>query len=163
MITQSLLKIFLNYNPDTGVFTWITKPSIGVKVGDKAGYVLNNGYRMIQLCGHQILEHRAAWLYVTGVLPDEIDHVNCDRQDNRFSNLRICERHQNVWNTSIRSDNTSGAKGVTWNKQSKKWRARASKNGKRVNLGEFHNFEDAVKARDKFTADNYNSDFYRKV
>lgn len=81
-----------------------------------------------------------------------IDHIthpprNENKKDNRKSNLRITNRFQNNVNKSIAQNNTSGATGVTWSKLHKKWIARIGFKDKRIYLGIFQNFDDAVKAR----------------
>lgn len=66
----------------------------------------------------------------------EVDHVNGNRLDNRRCNLRICDSGQNKQNTKIRSDNTSGYKGVHLHKPGQ-WRARIKLRGKFWHLGLF--------------------------
>ena len=75
----------------------------------------------------------------------ETDHINGNGLDNRRSNLRICTRSQNKMNTCLSSKNTSGYKGVCWNKNSKKWRAEIEYK-KSICLGYFDNKIDAAKA-----------------
>jgi hypothetical protein len=76
----------------------------------------------------------------------EVDHANGDRLDNRLANLRPCSSSQNKCNSVMRSDNTSGYKGVTWSKKSKKWRARIYLSGREKNLGWFSTAHDAYEA-----------------
>lgn len=74
-----------------------------------------------------------------------IDHINHNPLDNRKENLRIVTNGQNLMNASIRKNNTSGIRGV--NKQNNKWRARIQIDGNCIELGNFYNKEDAIKAR----------------
>lgn len=76
-----------------------------------------------------------------------IDHINRNRIDCRKSNLRFVTRCQNNMNAGIRSDNTSGVKGVYWNKRNNKWVARITVNKQDIILGNFDNLDDAEKAR----------------
>lgn len=76
----------------------------------------------------------------------EIDHINCDRLDNRRSNLRISTRSQNMANTPIRSTNTSGYKGVSWSKSNKKWYSYICIEGKTKCIGHFTDKLEAAKA-----------------
>ena len=79
----------------------------------------------------------------------QVDHIHGEksRNDNRKSNLRIATVSQNGMNKGIQSNNTSGVTGVNWDKRRNKWRARIKIDEKEKYLGEFVNFEDAVKAR----------------
>jgi len=74
-----------------------------------------------------------------------IDHINGNRLDNRRTNLRLCSNRQNQQNRARPSNNTSGFKGVVWNKKSKKWQSGIKINSKQVHLGLFN---------DKFEAHN---------
>lgn len=77
----------------------------------------------------------------------EIDHINRDGLDNQRHNLRYATRSQNNMNHKVPCNNTSGVPGVGWHKQNGRWEARVWKDGKRIRLGLFRNFEDAVAAR----------------
>jgi hypothetical protein len=77
--------------------------------------------------------------------PDDkiVDHINGNTLDNRKINLRICTAGENNCNQRKRSDNTSGYRGVSYNKEKKRWVAYISKNGKRYSLGYFFDIEKA--------------------
>jgi hypothetical protein len=128
------------------------KRSAGVivaKKGDEAGTVNAFGYVVLKINGMAFPAHRIAWAYTFGEWPDhEIDHVNGDKADNRMDNLRLAARSENCQNAAIRSDNTSGYKGVTFRKSSGKWIAQIAINGKRLHLGCFPSAEDAAHAYD---------------
>lgn len=79
----------------------------------------------------------------------EIDHINHNGLDNRRSNLRICSHSQNMKNTCIRKNNSSGLMGVCWDKRSKKWMAYIRKDYKRITIGLFGDKDDAGHAVDK--------------
>lgn len=81
-----------------------------------------------------------------GYAPEHI-HGTATKNDNRKSNLRTATQSQNLMNTTLRRDNTSGAKGVHWRKDANKWTATIWINKKCISLGCFDNFDDAVKAR----------------
>lgn len=76
----------------------------------------------------------------------QIDHINGNRLDNRKENLRVCTKSQNAMNSKLARTNTSGYKGVNWDKRYNKWRARIKLNKKEKHLGFFNNKEDAAKA-----------------
>ena len=77
----------------------------------------------------------------------DIDHINHKLHDNRKQNLRICEHTKNMMNQSKRSDNTSGVPGVNYHKSVGKWMVRIGVNGKRILLGLFDDFDDAIAVR----------------
>lgn len=146
-ISQARLKALLNYDPDTGVFTWKVNRRPTIRIGDIAGCE-RRGYWVLKVDQHVYFSHRLAWLYVHGVWPTgDIDHINRIRDDNRLSNLRECSRAENCQNTTARKSNTSGHKGVSWVAQRQKWVAQIVINGKNVNLGRYSSIEDAIAAR----------------
>jgi len=147
-VTAERLREVLNYNPETGVFTWRVKPSQNVRVGDVTGCPRKGyGYLEIVLGYHLYPAHRLAWLYMTGEWPKaDIDHINHDPGDNRWSNLRDATQSQNNMNERMRVDNTSTFKGVrltTLKSGTCKWQARISVNGERKHLGYFDSAERA--------------------
>ena len=75
------------------------------------------------------------------------DHKNRNTLDNRKENLRKCTTQENLWNSSLRSDNTSGYIGVSWDKENNKWSSRIDIDGKHKRLGRFTNKDDAIRAR----------------
>ena len=78
-----------------------------------------------------------------------VDHINRNPLDNRKSNLRIVNNQQNSMNKGHQKRNTSGHKGVSWDKSRNKWYAYITVNYKLINLGRFNILEDAIKARKK--------------
>jgi hypothetical protein len=78
--------------------------------------------------------------------PQQVDHKNSDRLDNRKSNLRVCSNAENNRNKPLHANNTSGYKGVVWHRQTQKWRAQLMVNGKPVHGGLFKSKVDAAKA-----------------
>lgn len=84
---------------------------------------------------------------MTGTWPDKtIDHINGDRSDNRWDNLRLATQSQQAQNGAIRSTNRSGIPGVFWDASRKRWTAAIEKEGKKW-LRRFRSLEDAVDAR----------------
>jgi hypothetical protein len=88
----------------------------------------------------------------------DTDHINGDKLDNRRENLRVCTRSQNMQNTTRRSDNTSGYKGVDWDKENGKWRAEIKVDSRRINLGRYDSAEEAALAYDR-AAREYHGEF----
>jgi hypothetical protein len=111
MITQEQLKERLHYEPETGVFTWL----IGQRQGQVVGFNANDGYMQISPVVQRgekpkfYVLHRMAWFCVNGFWPpEEIDHINGDRSDNRICNLRLASKFQDKIN-SIRPSDAKGA------------------------------------------------------
>ena len=76
-----------------------------------------------------------------------VDHIDRNRSNNQMSNLRWANKSENSINCKTRNDNTSGCKGVCYNKRANMWLARITKNNRTINIGYFKNFEDAIIAR----------------
>jgi hypothetical protein len=77
---------------------------------------------------------------------EQVDHANGDALDNRLCNLRVATTAQNMWNRGPPKHNTSGAKGVTWDRSRGRWMATIQANGRRRSLGRFVDKERAVAA-----------------
>lgn len=151
MLTQARLKELLHYDPETGSFTWKSGHASGWsrKSEREAGHAFM-GYRRIKLDQKSYLAHRLAWLWVTGEMPTlRIDHQDLNKSNNKFKNLRLATGSQNVLNVGLKSNNTSGIKGVYWKKKLSKWFASININGKQTHLGYFADKEDAAKAVQK--------------
>jgi hypothetical protein len=156
------LKELLGYDPEAGVFVWLVSRGSALK-GRRAGCVDDtNGYTLIRIDGEQYRAHRLAILWMTGEWPeDQTDHINGDRADNRWGNLREATNAQNQRNTNkLRSDNTSGLKGVCWDKAAGKWKAAININGQTIYLGLFLSTQDAARAYDE-AAPQYHGEFAR--
>jgi len=91
--------------------------------------------------------HQLAFFYVYDYIPEEVDHINHDKSDNRIANLRASYRQDNSKNMPLRKDNASGRVGVNWDKQTNKWRAEVTVNGVGIKLGRFSDINDAISAR----------------
>jgi len=151
----------LAYDPITGKLTWKHRcasrfPSLRGANAWNAAYAgkeaftatHNQGYRVGTLMKKIYLAHRVIWALMTGVWPtDEIDHINHDRSDNRWENLRQVTRHENKKNVSKQRNNTSGVPGVVWDKSEGKWQARIQENRVFQNLGRFDSIEEAARVR----------------
>lgn len=147
VLSQAQLKELLHYCPDTGVFTHI-KARSGIKTGAVAGCKRADGYVTVSVLGRPYRAHRLAWLYINGEFPgNDIDHINRVRSDNRFCNLRLATRAENLQNLSHRKDNRSGVVGVSWCNQKQKWLAQIWASRKCINLGFFSQKTDAESAR----------------
>lgn len=148
MLTQEYIKSILNYNKETGCFTWNESLGKRIHAGEKAGYLNSNGYWRITIKKNVYPAHRIAWMYIYGSWPKhDIDHINRDRSDNRISNLREANRAENCQNKSIACNNTSGHQGIVWHKAKMRWQAQITINGKQIYLGRFKTIDEALTAR----------------
>jgi len=145
-MTQDELKKVLEYDPITGLFTWLIRPSMAVKIGNVAGST-NDGYVRIKVGPKRYLAHVLVWFYVTGSWPEhEIDHKDGDGTNNRYDNLRPATHGQNMMNKTTWAG--SGYKGVSWSKHTKKYRARIQVNKKTHELGDYKSAVEAAKVYD---------------
>jgi len=143
VITQSELKEVLNYDAETGLFTWIkTSKMSRRKPGDVAGGTNSEGYRQIGVLSRYYFAHRLAWLYVHGEWPPGcIDHINGIRTDNSMCNLRVVSVRENNFNIrAIRAK--SGHIGV-YQKSQGSFFASIKADGKHRGLGSFKSAEEA--------------------
>ena len=145
-LTAKNLRSRLSYNKKTGEFRRRYGHS-GFYKGQVAGYLGKNGRVFIHVDGEKYYAHRLAWLYVTGGWPPaEIDHKNGDAADNRWSNLRPACRQENMRNKIVRSDSSTGIKGVQRRETSGRYYAKIKKDGKNYTLGTFDTAQEAASA-----------------
>jgi len=133
MINVKDLDDSFEYN-SLGYLTW-KKDNKRRKAGDKAGYQAKNGYIQIYYNNELWYAHRLIFVLHHGYLPEMIDHKDNNPFNNKIENLRPASKMKNSQNSKIRSDNTSGIKGVSWSKLRNKWRVYLSVNKKIIHLG----------------------------
>jgi hypothetical protein len=144
--SPEFLRSIMSYDPKTGKFAWLVRTSIRISVGDPVGFLGNNGYLATRIDGRYFLLHRLAWYHLRGEWPPEqIDHINQNRTDNRIDNLRLANNQQNSFNSTLKPTNTSGFRGVARSKAGT-WRARIMINGADIYLGSFKTKENAALA-----------------
>lgn len=160
MLTQEIVREFLDYDSETGKLTWRERDRRWFKsardckiwnsrlAGKQAFTTLSrDGYFQGKIFDKSYQAHRIIFLYMTGNFPNEIDHINHIRSDNIWMNLRETTSQGNKKNTSQRKDNTTGQTGVYWSNYHQKWRAEIKINKKSIHLGYFDTFESAVTDR----------------
>lgn len=128
----------LYYDANTGIFVWAKSPNTKMKVGSEAGAAMRSGYLTIKIDGQGYVAHRLAWLYVTANDPGHllIDHINGDRVDNRFQNLRLVTHSQNVYNRNY-TKNKTGFVGVSKCSGVERWFSTIGTGKDRQYLGTF--------------------------
>ena len=140
------LQKLLRYDPETGRFFWrMSRPKC--RVGAEAGSVLKTRsctYLRVVIDTRRYQAHRLAWLYMTGEWPSvDIDHIDCNGLNNRWTNLRAATRTENLRNSQLRSDNISGYKGVSYNSARGRWISCIKVGDKNLHLGRFDTPEEA--------------------
>jgi hypothetical protein len=155
VLNIDFIREVIDYDPKTGVMLWKHRSWQSARwnsrySGHPVGTPHDNGYTSTRLSRSNQYLHRIAWLLAYGEWPAiKIDHKNGIRTDNRISNLRLANDGQNSANQKMRVDNTSGHKGVSWNRRDSLWEANIDINNERTRLGRF---TDILEARDAYRA-----------
>lgn len=160
-LTAEQVRELLRYEPDTGKLYWrerarqlfpcnwswkVWNKKFSGKEALKGNH--NAGYLHGAIFNKKNLAHRVIWLIQTGDWPQyDIDHLNGDKKDNRWTNLRSATKSENGKNKSMLRNNTSGFNGVIYSKAEMMWVAQIKTQKKNIRLGAFKDFEDACSAR----------------
>ena len=166
-ITYEYLRELFDYDDGAGVLIWKSRPIYmfretsrsayhnstiwnGRYAGQPAGAANNKGYIHIKVDGRSLAAHRLIWLHQYGEPPSlSIDHIDGNKSNNRLSNLRQATRSQNAANTSCTKCNSSGFRGVVFNKQTNSYMARITKDGRSNYLGLFDTINEAKAAYER--------------
>jgi len=172
-LTHDNIREILDYDPITGVLTWKERGLHWFEnyrypealqqnwntrfKGKRAGSVNKgpSGYlrRQISIMGGVYKEHRIIWLWMTGKFPENVDHIDQDATNNKWSNLRETSREENQKNMSLNRNNTSGFCGVSKSRNGK-WVARVVHKRKNYYLGTFDEIDEAAMEVLEFRADH---------
>lgn len=137
----------LKYDPLTGKLFWKERASPawfnGKHAGKEALNCLDNGYLTGVLDGAKAMSHRVIWAMQTGEWPDQIDHIDGDRANNKWANLRSVSYTEQSRNRKLNARNKSGVPGVFWSGSEKRWKVKCG----RAHVGTFRKFYEAVEAR----------------
>lgn len=149
MPTPEQLRALLRYDPETGKLFWKARgiPKWdGRYAGKEAFTATSGGYKVGRIYDVLYRAHRVIWAIQTGAWPAHtVDHINRDRADNRWANLRDVPHHLNCKNWPLSPRNNSGYLGVK--RHGNRWRAQIHVKGKSIHLGLFVHLEDAASAR----------------
>jgi len=162
-ITAGLVRTMLDYDPETGVMIWKARATDmfedgkhsavhncakwNAKFAGKVAGTLTGGYWIITIFHHHFRRGRLAWAWMMGAFPkEEVDHEDVCPLNDKFKNLREATSTQNKGNQRIPRHNSSGAKGISWDKKNNKWEANIHIANKKKHLGRFYDFNDAVSA-----------------
>lgn len=143
---QAYLKSILLYQPRTGDMRWINPPAGHPDlIGELAGSETDGGYTMIQINGKKYGRHRLAFLYMEGLLPENVDHIDRNPRNDAWGNLRAATFTQNQTNKGKWSKNGLPL-GVRVNASSGRYSARITVQGKQIPLGSFDDANEAGNA-----------------
>lgn len=142
--SQNYLTNNFFYDPDTGAFHRRCPKTKDVLPKNyslgRPGY-----YRTVLIDGVPYSVHRLAYVYYYGAIPHgfQVDHADCNKTNNCIDNLRLAGPREQMANRRRRKDNETGFKGVTYDRQKRKFSARIRTKERRVNLGWFSTAEEA--------------------
>ncbi len=161
--TLADFKRVLDYNQITGLFTWRVRLGGGAVAGSTAGYKDADGYIFIRAFGKLYRAHRLAWLFLKGAWPTgDIDHHDCNPSNNAELNLREASHSNNLCNRGKQSNNTSGFKGVTFDKQTGRFKAQIGIGNINVSLGR-HATKELAFAAYTAAAKELHGEFHRTI
>ena len=163
MITQDKLKELLDYNQDTGIFTWKVPVKGSKGRGKIAGTKTKKGYVDVCIQGKKYGLHRLAFLYMTGQIPKCVDHKNTIKSDNRWLNLREATYETNSYNYGNRKSIT-GIRNVYYDPRGKsKYFVYLKVAGKGKHYGFFESLAAAGKAADMARKEQHGEYFWQPV
>lgn len=152
MIDQKRLIEVITYDPETGNFAW--RHSRSGRRDGVVGSLDANGYVRACIDGKRYLLHRLAFLYMTGAFPENhVDHVDRDKLNNSWRNLRKAVPLENNKNVGLRVVNTSGATGVWWEKDRCRFRVGIKTNGRTIYGNRHKSFDDAIRQRNEMVVE----------
>ena len=166
-LTAEYLRSILDYDPETGLFTWRERPDTDLPwnrkyAGKRAGTLRSYSagkpgkYVVIMINGKNYLAHRLAWLWVKGEWPPgDLDHRDGNGANNAIENLRPAACWQNLANQGLSRANTTGFKGVTLRKSTGRYVAQIHVHGKNRHLGYFDSPEEAHAAYRKAAREHF--------
>lgn len=165
-IDPTILRQFLRYDPETGKLFWRERtaedfsgsvrasPAVrcrqwNTRYASKEAFIYEdvNGYLRGEVKGYVGLAHRIIWAIYHGEWPENVDHINGIKSDNRLANLRTVTKSENARNQKLNVRNTSGCSGVSLDSGKNLWLAEISAAGKPIRLGYFRDLSDAIAAR----------------
>jgi hypothetical protein len=150
-LTQETICNVFNYDPATGEFwrilTGHNKSKTGTISVRRQIRAASRGYLQVGFSGKVYYVHRLVWVWMTGQIPTFIDHIDGNKKNNEWANLRQVLRDDNYLNLGVGTRNNSGVTGVYWHPAVNKYAVQITKNGKQKYLGCFDSIEEATAVR----------------
>jgi len=143
-----VLEALFTYEPESGVLAWKSNPKFKGRAIGKLGSVRHRtGYLVVGIDRCYYGVHRIIWKMMTGSEPPVcVDHIDGNKLNNRWANLRPATNGQNIQNSKLRKDNKSGVKGVMWEPDRRKWKAVITTQGRAIRVGRYSTFDEAAAA-----------------
>jgi len=129
-----------------GKLFWKVSRGRGIKPGDEVKGIPVKGYKVVRVKYKIYLQHRLIWVMHGNDPVDILDHIDGDRLNNRIENLRAATKSENQWNKKQGRNNTSGVKGIYWDKKRSRWHGTVRYKGKNHHAGYFQDKEECAKA-----------------
>ncbi len=149
-LSQNRVRHLLDYDPVTGTLIWKNPTSARVAEGGQAGVLASNGRRYVNIDNKRYLAHRLIWFYTHGQWPSvNLSAKNNDYDDLRLENYVELTAGETARRGGVRSTGKSGIRGVSWDKEKKKWMAHITKDYRSITVGRFHTKEEAQAARER--------------
>ncbi len=149
--TQERIRELFDYRDDGFLIRKFPAHCKNGEVGTVAGYIdMTYGYMRTHVDNKLCQVHLLIWIYHFGGIPKGklIDHEDRNPLNNKITNLRFASKSQNAANSGIKPKNTSGFKGVSFEKKLSKWKVQIMDNGKKKHLGIRDNKIDAARLYD---------------
>jgi HNH endonuclease/AP2 domain len=132
-LSTEYVRSLFTYDRRLGELRWRITRSNRAPAGTLAGTIRPDGRRIVNIDGRLYFASRLAWVIVTGEWPPfDIDHRDLDKGNDRWKNLRLATRSQNLFNRGTNRNNTSGYKGVSYDSARGRWWAEVMVNRKRI-------------------------------
>jgi hypothetical protein len=148
VITQEEVRRLFDYREDGALIRKVAVGGPAGQIGRAIGSITTGGaerpdkkYLITKIAGKHYCVHKLVYLWHHGQWPEQIDHINRDSLDNRIENMRASDACSNMQNRKLFKNNTSGVKGVSWDKIHNKWSVYVGVNRKIKQIGYFEDLE----------------------